>query len=94
MANDDLIRQIEADMDSLEKEGRLLIADFSKLIPRPVGTVKVSPEDRKFDYDTRAEDYWPTMHANALKETVTSGGTEGDLEIMLREHDAEMRGDR
>lgn len=89
--NDDLIRDIEHDMDALEVEGRRMIAEFSKLIPRPVGTTRASDEDRRFDYVTRGPDYWQAMYEKALKEVVTSGGTEADIELMLRDHDAEMR---
>ena len=91
MPSDELVREVEDDIDDLEREGREMLREFSRLIPRFAGSVKVSPADRKFDYDTRQPGYWEAQQANAIKEAATSGGTQGDVWLALLKHDAEFR---
>ena len=77
----------------MEAHVRQRLKEFSELIPRAVGTDRASFEDRKWDYDHRDidPDYWQKMFAIATKQVVTSGGTEGDIEKILYDHENEMR---
>ncbi len=92
MASDQLVTEAEDDLDAMEAEVRKDLREFSKFIPRAVGTEKALFEDRKWDFDNREfiPDYWPRMWALAMKEALTTGGTWGEMKLSLFDHAKEM----
>ena len=87
----DFTRELEELIDDQVELGRGYMAEVVPAhSPRPMGTTKVKPEDAKWDYDNRREDYWPRLAQNELQRVVTEGGNLGNAIITLLKHDAEM----
>lgn len=87
----DPVNEMDKDIDRMADEGRKILGELTpRIAPHPLGTSKVSPQNAKFDYETRGPDYWPKRFDDTLQRALTEGRNIGWAWIEMLKHDKEL----